>query len=542
MKKGGTFYAARFEKAAPYLSETYVIPGKPGIVKGGFHMEENRVLEMRGIEKSFPGVRALRGVDFSLNKGEIHALMGENGAGKSTLIKVLTGVYTKDGGRISMQGAEDIHINSPQDAQNAGISTVYQEITLCPNLTVAENMYIGRGKGRITKWKKMNEDADKILRSLDIPASASQQLASCSIAVQQMVAIARAVDMDCKVLILDEPTSSLDEQEVEKLFKLMRDLKSKGVGIIFVTHFLDQVYEVCDRITVLRDGGLVGEYAIADLPRVELVAKMLGKEMDDLSDIKGANAAYCGEDADDIVLEAESLQSDAGIKPFNFHIKKGEVNGFTGLLGSGRSECVRAIFGADRILQGSVKMHKKEVKIKKPLDAMKNGIAYLPEDRKIDGIIGELSVRDNIILALQVLTGFFKPFSKAKAQAFAEEYIKKLNIKTASADTPIASLSGGNQQKVILARWLLMHPEYLILDEPTRGIDVGTKVDIQKLVLELASQGMSVTFISSETDEMIRTCSRLVVMRDRKIVGELSGEDVNQGRIMETIAGGEAKK
>ena len=505
-------------------------------------MEENRVLEMRGIEKSFPGVRALRGVDFSLNKGEIHALMGENGAGKSTLIKVLTGVYTKDGGRISMQGAEDIHINSPQDAQNAGISTVYQEITLCPNLTVAENMYIGRGKGRITKWKKMNEDADKILRSLDIPASASQQLASCSIAVQQMVAIARAVDMDCKVLILDEPTSSLDEQEVEKLFKLMRDLKSKGVGIIFVTHFLDQVYEVCDRITVLRDGGLVGEYAIADLPRVELVAKMLGKEMDDLSDIKGANAAYCGEDADDIVLEAESLQSDAGIKPFNFHIKKGEVNGFTGLLGSGRSECVRAIFGADRILQGSVKMHKKEVKIKKPLDAMKNGIAYLPEDRKIDGIIGELSVRDNIILALQVLTGFFKPFSKAKAQAFAEEYIKKLNIKTASADTPIASLSGGNQQKVILARWLLMHPEYLILDEPTRGIDVGTKVDIQKLVLELASQGMSVTFISSETDEMIRTCSRLVVMRDRKIVGELSGEDVNQGRIMETIAGGEAKK
>ena len=542
MKKGGTFYAARFEKAAPYLSETYVIPGKPGIIKGGFHMEENRVLEMRGIEKSFPGVRALRGVDFSLNKGEIHALMGENGAGKSTLIKVLTGVYTKDGGRISMQGAEDIHINSPQDAQNAGISTVYQEITLCPNLTVAENMYIGRGKGRITKWKKMNEDADKILRSLDIPASASQQLASCSIAVQQMVAIARAVDMDCKVLILDEPTSSLDEQEVEKLFKLMRDLKSKGVGIIFVTHFLDQVYEVCDRITVLRDGGLVGEYAIADLPRVELVAKMLGKEMDDLSDIKGANAAYCGEDADDIVLEAESLQSDAGIKPFNFHIKKGEVNGFTGLLGSGRSECVRAIFGADRVLQGSVKMHKKEVKIKKPLDAMKNGIAYLPEDRKIDGIIGELSVRDNIILALQVLTGFFKPFSKAKAQAFAEEYIKKLNIKTASADTPIASLSGGNQQKVILARWLLMHPEYLILDEPTRGIDVGTKVDIQKLVLELASQGMSVTFISSETDEMIRTCSRLVVMRDRKIVGELSGEDVNQGRIMETIAGGEAKK
>ncbi len=502
-------------------------------------MEENRILEMRGIEKSFPGVRALRGVDFSLNKGEIHALMGENGAGKSTLIKVLTGVYSKDKGKISMPDKDDIQINSPQDAQNAGISTVYQEITLCPNLTVAENMYIGRGKGVITNWKKMNEDANKILRSLDIPATATQQLASCSIAVQQMVAIARAVDMDCKVLILDEPTSSLDEQEVEKLFGLMRDLKSRGVGIIFVTHFLDQVYEVCDRITVLRDGTLVGEYAIADLPRVELVAKMLGKEMDDLSDIKGEIAGYQGDIVDDVVFEAEGLQSDAGIKPFDFYIKKGEVNGFTGLLGSGRSECVRAIFGADRVLAGKVKMHGKEVKIAKPLDAMKCGIAYLPEDRKLDGIVGDLSVRDNIILALQVLTGFFKPFSKAKAQAFAEEYIKKLNIKTASADTPIKSLSGGNQQKVILARWLLMHPEYLILDEPTRGIDVGTKVDIQKLVLELAGEGMSVTFISSETDEMLRTCSRLVVMRDRKTVGELSGEDLSQNKIMETIAGGE---
>ncbi|MBR3735505.1 MAG: sugar ABC transporter ATP-binding protein, partial [Lachnospiraceae bacterium] len=311
------------------------------------------------------------------------------------------------------------------------------------------------------------------------------------------------------------------------------------VGIIFVTHFLDQVYAVCDRITVLRDGTLVGEYAIADLPRVELVAKMLGKEMDDLADIKGESAGYQGDIVDDVVYEAEGLQSDAGIKPFNFHIKKGEVNGFTGLLGSGRSECVRAIFGADRVLGGKVKMHGKEVKIEKPLDAMKNGIAYLPEDRKIDGIVGDLSVRDNIILALQVLTGFFKPFSKAKAQAFAEEYIKKLNIKTASADTPIKSLSGGNQQKVILARWLLMHPEYLILDEPTRGIDVGTKVDIQKLVLELAGEGMSVTFISSETDEMLRTCSRLIVMRDRKTVGELSGEDLSQNKIMETIAGGE---
>ena len=514
--------------APRFLKEIEVMP-----------VEEKQVLTMRGINKSFPGVKALQNVDFTLNKGEIHALMGENGAGKSTLIKVLTGVYSKDAGIICLAGKGEVQIHSPQDAQRLGISTVYQEITLCPNLTVAENMFIGRGEGRLVDWKSINADTEKLLKKLDIPAKATQQLANCSIAVQQMVAIARAVDMDCKVLILDEPTSSLDEQEVEKLFGLMRDLKEMGVGIIFVTHFLDQVYEVCDKITVLRDGQLVGEYEIKDLPRVQLVAKMLGKEMDDLSDIKGENAAYSGKDEDEKVFEASKLQSDAGIQPFDFYIKKGEVNGFTGLLGSGRSECVRSIFGADRVIGGHVKVHGKDVKINKPLDAMKNGIAYLPEDRKVDGIIGDLSVRDNIILALQVLTGFFKPFSKAKANAFAEEYIKKLNIKTASADTPIKSLSGGNQQKVILARWLLMHPEYLILDEPTRGIDVGTKVDIQKLVLELASEGMSVTFISSETDEMLRTCSRLVVMRDRKVVGELSGEDLTQNKIMSTIAGGE---
>ena len=503
-------------------------------------MSNKTILEMKNINKSFPGVRALQGVDFKLCQGEIHALMGENGAGKSTLIKVLTGVYGKDEGQIFVDGSDkEASIHSPQDAQRVGISTVYQEITLCPNLSVAENMYIGRSAGAGTNWKKMNEDAEKLLQSLDIPAKATQQLASCSIAVQQMVAIARAVDMDCKILILDEPTSSLDEQEVEKLFGLMRDLKARGVGIIFVTHFLDQVYEVCDKITVLRDGKLVGEYEIKDLPRVKLVAKMLGKELDDMSDIRSEQKPYDGKDAGEVVFEAEGLYSDAGIKPFDFNIKKGEVNGFTGLLGSGRSECVRAIFGADRVLGGKVKKNGKTVKITKPLDAMKNGIAYLPEDRKNDGIIGDLSVRDNIIFASQVLRGFFKPYSKAEANKFAEEYIKLLDIKTASADTPIKSLSGGNQQKVILARWLMTHPEYLILDEPTRGIDIGTKIDIQKLVLKLASEGMSVTFISSETDEMLRTCSRMVVMRDRKVVGELSGDDLTQNKIMSTIAGGE---
>ncbi|MBO5378684.1 MAG: sugar ABC transporter ATP-binding protein [Ruminiclostridium sp.] len=502
-------------------------------------MRENAVLEMRNICKSFPGVKALQNVDFTLCEGEVHALMGENGAGKSTLIKVLTGVYTKDSGQVYIKGSDKaVNIKSPQDAQKSGISTVYQEITLCPNLTVAENIYIGREKGMLLNWKKRNAEAEKVLSSLGINVKPTQQLASCSIAVQQMVAIARAVDMECKVLILDEPTSSLDESEVAKLFTLMRQLKARGVGIIFVTHFLDQVYEICDKITVLRDGTLVGEYEISELPRVQLVSKMLGKELDDMSDIKGDSTASIDMESAP-VFEGEGLVSDQGIKPFDFHIRKGEVNGFTGLLGSGRSECVRTIFGADRILGGKVKMNGKSVKITKPIDAMKNGIAYLSEDRKRDGIVGDLSVRENIILALQVKKGFFKPFTKAQANKFAEEYIKLLDIKTASANTPIKSLSGGNQQKVLIARWLLTHPEYLILDEPTRGIDVGTKIDIQKLVLKLASEGMSVTFISSETDEMLRTCSRLVVMRDGKVVGELSGEDLTQNKIMSTIAGGE---
>ncbi|MDO5111201.1 MAG: sugar ABC transporter ATP-binding protein [Clostridia bacterium] len=503
-------------------------------------MQEGAILEMRGISKYFPGVRALQDVDFTLRGGDIHALMGENGAGKSTLIKVLTGVYPKDAGQVFMKdSAKPVSIKSPQDAQKLGISTVYQEITLCPNLTVAENMYIGRTKGALTNWKQINARAGSMLESLGIPAEPTQQLASCSIAVQQMVAIARAVDMECKVLILDEPTSSLDEREVTKLFTLMRDLKARGVGIIFVTHFLEQVYEVCDRITVLRDGKLVGEYVIDDLPRVQLVSKMLGKELDDLSGMQKVETAFAEKDAQAPVLEAEQLASIAGVKPFDFTIRKGEVNGFTGLLGSGRSECVRAIYGADKTTGGVVKMNGKRVKIAKPLDAMKNGISYLPEDRKRDGIVGDLSVRENIILALQVMKGFFKPFTRAQAEAFADEYIKLLDIKTASSDTPIKSLSGGNQQKVILARGLLSNPVYLILDEPTRGIDVGTKVDIQKLVLKLASEGKSITFISSETDEMLRTCSRLIVMRDRRVVGELSGAELTQNRIMTTIAGGD---
>jgi simple sugar transport system ATP-binding protein len=342
--------------------------------------------------------------------------------------------------------------------------------------------------------------------------------------------------MNCKVLILDEPTSSLDDKEVNMLFDLMRDLKSKGVGIIFVTHFLEQVYEVSDRITVLRNGELVGEYPVEKLPRVELVSKMMGKDLDELSTLGEHEEKKTI--VNDVLYEAEGLSSSEA-QPFDFSIRRGEVNGFTGLLGSGRSESVRAIFGADKVNGGTVKIKGEQVKITKPIDAMKHGIGYLAEDRKRDGIIAELSVRENIILALQVMNGMFKPISRSEQEAFADEYIKVLNIKTASRETPVGSLSGGNQQKVILARWLLTHPDYLILDEPTRGIDVGTKLEIQKLVLKLAEEGVSVTFISSEVEEMLRTCSRLIVMRDRHIVGELKGKNMNQTNVMKTIAGGE---
>ena len=502
-------------------------------------MEQNIVLEMRDISKNFTGVRALSHVDFTLRKGEIHALMGENGAGKSTLIKVLTGVHEFESGSIHMNGENKEIINhSPQEAQANGISTVYQEVNLCPNLTVAENLFIGReprNKLGMINWKEMNARSAKLLESLNINVPPTQMLDECSVAIQQMIAIARAVDMKCKVLILDEPTSSLDDEEVEKLFVLMRRLREEGVGIVFVTHFLEQVYAVCDRITVLRNGELVGEYTTKDLPRVMLVAKMMGKDFDDLADIKGEHAEL---EEFIPVIEAEGIGRKGSIRPFNFTVNKGEVVGLTGLLGSGRSELVRAIYGADKPDSGKIKVNGKEVKINSPLDAMKLGMAYLPEDRKKDGIIADLSVRENIIIALQAKRGMFHPLSKKEMEEAADKYIEMLQIKTASRETPIKSLSGGNQQKVIIGRWLLTNPDYLILDEPTRGIDIGTKTEIQKLVLDLADQGMAVTFISSEVEEMLRTCSRMGVLRDGKKVGEISGNELSQEGIMKAIAGG----
>ena len=504
-------------------------------------MSDKVVLSMKNISKTFPGVKALSNVDFTLRKGEIHALMGENGAGKSTLIKVLTGVYELQEGQILMEGGKDIVNHSPQDAQKNGISTVYQEVNLCPNLTVAENLFIGREprKCGMIDWRTMNRKSAELLKSLDINVPPTQSLDECSIAIQQMIAIARAVDMQCKVLILDEPTSSLDDDEVEKLFVLMRKLRDEGVGIIFVTHFLEQVYEVCDRITVLRNGELVGEYSVESLPRVQLVSKMMGKNFDDLADIKSEHQN--SDKKKELLIEAEGLGHTGTIRPFDIKINKGEVIGLTGLLGSGRSELVRAIYGADKADSGTLKVNGKVVKINTPLDAMKAGMAYLPEDRKKEGIFAELSVRENIIIALQAKRGMFKLLSRKQMEEFTDKYIDILQIKTASRETPIKSLSGGNQQKVIIGRWLLTDPDYLILDEPTRGIDIGTKTEIQKLVLDQADLGKAVTFISSEVEEMLRTCSRMAVLRDGTKVGEIEGDELNQESIMKAIAGGDDK-
>lgn len=503
-------------------------------------MDNDIVLTMRGISMTFPGVKALDHVDFTLRKGEIHALMGENGAGKSTLIKCLTGINAFEAGEIHVDGIQGAVVNhSTLDAQKKGISTVYQEVNLCPNLSVAENLFIGREPmtkfGTINR-KEMIRRSEKIIKDLDMPVDVTQNLEEYSLALQQMIAIARAVDMDCKALILDEPTSSLDDSEVEKLFRLMNQLKAKGVGIVFVTHFLEQVYAVCDRITVLRNGQLVGEYPIAELPRVKLVAAMMGKDFDDLASIKSDETPHFTEE--DVLIDAQGLSHKGTIRPFDLKIHRGEVVGLTGLLGSGRSELARVIYGADKNQTGVLKVDHKEVKINNPIDAMNLGMGLLPDDRKAEGIIGDLSVRENMILALQAKRGMFKLLPMSKQIEIADEYIKTLQIKTASRETLIKQLSGGNQQKVILARWLVTDPDFLILDEPTRGIDIGTKTEIQKLVLSLASKGKSLIFISSEVEEMLRTCTKMAVLRDGAKVGEIT-EDLSQETVMKAIAGGD---
>ncbi len=507
-------------------------------------MGKNKLLRMSGICKSFgKAVIALDDVEFELEAGEIHALLGENGAGKSTLIKVLTGVEERDGGEIELEG-KAIHPRSTNEAQQLGISTVYQEVNLCPNLSVAENIYIGRAPrtrfGGID-WQAMARDAEQLLEKFDLKLDVTRSLDNYSVAVQQMVAIARASDIKARVLILDEPTSSLSNVEVEKLFSIMKRLRSEGMGIIFVTHFLDQVYEVTDRITVLRNGRYVGTYKTSDLPRMELVSRMIGKDYAALSSsLKDSRDKKQAEGEGNVFIEMKKVSHQGSINDMDLRISRGEVLGLSGLLGSGRSETARVLFGIDQVSAGELYIGGEKVNLKHPIDAIRKDLAFCPENRKTEGIIGDLSIRDNIVLALQAKKGLLKKISKKEAQRIADEYIAKLSIKTPSADQLIKNLSGGNQQKVILARWLATEPELLMLDEPTRGIDIGTKAEIQKIVVDLADQGMAVLFISSELDEELRCCKRIVVLKDMERAGEVTGDEISEGSVMQIMAGGES--
>lgn len=499
----------------------------------------DNLLTMQGIYKSFPGVQALDNVDFSLKPSEIHALVGENGAGKSTLIKVITGVERPDQGQIKLDG-EILHVKSPQHAQTLGISTVYQEINLCDNISVAENILLGREPrkfGRID-WKTMKKQAHQMLLRLDVDIDVSKDLGDYSIAVKQMAAIARALEISSgKILILDEPTSSLDAHETENLFQVLRKLKEEGLGIIFITHFLDQIYELTDRITILRNGKLVGAYETAVLPRLDLIARMIGRSIGDFNDMAEIKS-MSGKKPEDAALQAHDLGRKGSIAPLDLELYAGEVLGFAGLLGSGRTETANLLFGVDKPDSGTLTFAGKDIKKFSPAESIARGIAFCPEDRKDDGIVANLSVRENIILAVQSNRGWLKRITRKEQYEMADKFIKMLDISTPSADQAIKNLSGGNQQKVILARWMATNPQILILDEPTRGIDVGAKAEIQKIVLELAEEGKACIFISSELEEVMRTSHRIIVFRDKHKAAEFSS-DVDEKTIMQTMAGSE---
>ncbi|KQU77829.1 MULTISPECIES: sugar ABC transporter ATP-binding protein [unclassified Rhizobacter] len=480
------------------------------------------VLELRGVSKQFLGVRALSDVGLRLFPGEVHALMGQNGAGKSTLIKVLTGVHPPDAGEFTLAGAA-IRPTTPQQAQQLGISTVYQEVNLCTNLSVAENIFAGRyprkgarGGWRID-WPRMNAQARELLTRLNLDIDVTRGLATYSVAVQQMVSIARALSVEAKVLILDEPTSSLDEDEVKRLFAVLRQLRGEGLAILFVTHFLEQVYAISDRITVLRNGEFVCEKPVAELNAPALITAMIGRELASQSEVVPSARPHDGQP----LLRAQGLGQQGQLQPVDLDLYPGEVLGLGGLLGSGRTELARLLFGLAANDQGTLQVDGQPVQLHSPADAVRHGIGLCPEDRKTDGIVAELSVRENIALALQARHGLAKTLSREQQAEMAERFVKALGIKTASIDTPIGLLSGGNQQKAMLARWLATEPRLLILDEPTRGIDVAAKQEIMEEILRLAQQGMSVLFISSEMSEVVRVSHRIAVLRDRRKVAEL---------------------
>ncbi|MGB3482017.1 MAG: sugar ABC transporter ATP-binding protein [Mycobacterium sp.] len=494
------------------------------------------VVDMRGVTIDFPGVKALDAVDFRLLPGEIHALMGENGAGKSTLIKALTGVYAIDSGSITVAG-RDQRFSGPRQAQDAGISTVYQEVNLCTNLTVAENILLGREPRRLGRidYRAMNRRAAELLSELDLTIDPGSTLGDHPIALQQLVAIARATAVSAQVLILDEPTSSLDADEVTELFRVMRRLRDGGTAILFVSHFLDQVYEISDRMTVLRNGRLVGEYRTAEFDRVQLVAAMLGHELDLLEEIAETAASSDGERQ--VVLSARDLGRPPAVHPTDIDIHRGEVIGLAGLLGSGRTELARLLFGADRATSGRMLVNGEPAAMRSPRAAIANGFAFSSEDRKAEGIIGDLTVRDNLMLALQARRGFARPLSKKTKTEQVERYMNALDIRPRDPLALVKNLSGGNQQKVLLARWLITEPQLFILDEPTRGIDVGAKSQIQKLVTDLAADGMGVVFISAELDEVARISDRIAVLRDGHCIAQV-GSECTVRELTALIAGG----
>lgn len=500
--------------------------------------DKKPIVVMKGITIEFPGVKALDGVNLRLFPGEVHALMGENGAGKSTMIKALTGVYKINAGSIEVDGKPQTFTGTG-DAQNAGIATVYQEVNLCTNLTIGENVMLGhevRGPLGIN-WKKTYEKSKKFLAQMGLEhLDPKAPLSSISIAMQQLVAIARAMVIDAKVLILDEPTSSLDANEVQDLFKIMRKIRDSGVAILFVSHFLDQIYEITDRLTILRNGKFIKEVMTKDTPRDELIGMMIGKSAAELSQI-GAKKAHKDISGERPIVSVKQLGLKGTINPTDLDVYPGQVVGFAGLLGSGRTELGRLLFGADKPDSGTYELKGKKVSISDPYTALCNKIAYSTENRRDEGIIGDLTVRENMLIALQATRGMFKPIPKKEADEIVDKYMKELNVRPNDPNKLIKNLSGGNQQKVLIARWLATHPDLLILDEPTRGIDIGAKAEIQQVVLDLAEQGMGVVFISSEMEEVVRLSDDIEVLKDRHKIAELVNDDtVSQETIVQTIA------
>jgi monosaccharide-transporting ATPase len=499
------------------------------------------LVQLRGVSVSFPAVKALDEVDFRLFPGEVHSLMGENGAGKSTLIKALTGVHRPDSGSITLNG-EEVSFSSVADAQAHGISTVYQEVNLLPNLTVAENILLGREPRH--RWggisgRAMRERASELLDIVGLDIDPGSQLSAHPPAIQQLVAIVRAIAVRTRVLILDEPTSSLDNDEVAELFRVIGLLKAEGVAILFISHFLDQVYEISDRLTVLREGRLVGEYLPHELLRIDLVHKMIGKELATFDELRrglGTLGEADSLDGEDPFVTAIGLGRQGALEPVDLKVYEGEIVGIAGLLGSGRTELARLLTGIDRADSGRIEVAGAEARLTSPRRALKRRIVYASENRRTEGIIGDLSVRDNIALALQADLGWFRRIPRRELDELADSYVQAMGIRPSNPDALIRELSGGNQQKVLLARWLALAPRLLVLDEPTRGIDIGAKAEIQKLVTRLAENGLSVVFISAELEEVLRISHRVAVLRDRRKVADLPNYDLTVSALLAAIS------